>query len=805
MENIVIKNACIHNLKNFDISIPKNKITIATGVSGSGKSSLMFDIIFEEGRKQYLQSLGIFPGIEDEKKFDSISGISPTIAVKQSIVRQSNPRSTVGSRTRILNQLAMLYHIDGDRSCPNCKTAITGTNTCPKCGHRLEPIDISDFSYNSPNGMCKKCYGKGSYFKVNIDKLVSNSKITVREVFRNAGVTPGVERALDRNLSEYMDMPYAIVPDSIKKEIEHGHFTNNSSANNQSFCLSRILRARKKKGEYVDDLYQPVICDDCNGYRLSNAAQNIFICGKHIGELGKMTLDELKIFLVNALTKNIFSKSGFSLITTIIKKVNSLINSHLGHLTLYREISSLSSGEIQRIFLNMHLETHMDSLIYILDEPSSGLHELEKEELLKSIRQLKSLGNTVIIVEHDPKIIKIGDHIVDIGPNAGIAGGQVVYEGNYEGLLSCTKSLTGRYLSGMDKIMKRTLKTGIREDSSIPWISLYHAKTNNLKDITVSFPLCVMVGVAGVSGSGKSSLVSSTLIPMLRNYFNTPSLNMLDNNENEFSFVSTVAEKLSGLNNISGFSEVSQAPIGRNINSSPVTYLKIWDKIRTIFSQQELAKELGLNAGHFSFNSEGACPECGGSGRKAISLGNNIKTYTTCDVCKGQRYNSKALQITYKGKNISEILNLQISEALELFEDIEAITHSLKIMKEIGMGYIKLGQPTSTLSGGEAQRLKLAKEIAKNRRDNTLYVMDEPTTGLSLYDTDKLIKLLNDLVLKGNSVLIVEHNINVLRSCDWIIELGPEGGSKGGNIIAAGSPLELSKNPNSKIGRYLNN
>ena len=280
---------------------------------------------------------------------------------------------------------------------------------------------------------------------------------------------------------------------------------------------------------------------------------------------------------------------------------------------------------------------------------------------------------------------------------------------------------------------------------------------------------------------------------------------MLDNNENEFSFVSTVAEKLSGLNNISGFSEVSQAPIGRNINSSPVTYLKIWDKIRTIFSQQELAKELGLNAGHFSFNSEGACPECGGSGRKAISLGNNIKTYTTCDVCKGQRYNSKALQVTYKGKNISEILNLQISEALELFEDIESITHSLKIMKEIGMGYIKLVQPTSTLSGGEAQRLKLAKEIAKNRRGNTLYVMDEPTTGLSLYDTDKLIKLLNDLVLKGNSVLIVEHNINVLRSCDWIIELGPEGGAKGGNIIAAGSPLELSKNPNSKIGRYLNN
>lgn len=803
MKEISIKNACIHNLKNFDINIPKNKITIATGVSGSGKSSLMFDIVFEEGRKQYLQSLGIFPGIEDEKKFDSISGISPTIAVKQSVVRQNNSRSTVGTRTHIFNQLAMLYHIEGDRVCPNCKTNLQDSIICPTCGHRSDPLDISSFSYNSATGMCSKCYGKGSYYKVNMEKLVPNKEITVRQVFKNAGVTPGVERVLERNLTKYMDMLYVKVPNSIKDEIENGHFTNNNSTNNQSFCLSRILQSRKKKGEYVDDLYQPVICTECNGYRLSKTALNVFICGKHIGELGNMTLDELKVFLKTALHKYTFSKSGYNLITTIIGKLNSLIESHLGYLTLYREISSLSNGEIQRLFLNMHLESRMDSLIYILDEPSSGLHELEKEELLKSIEQLKSLGNTVILVEHDPKIIQFGDHIIDIGPNAGTAGGKIVYEGNYDGLLSCTASLTGRYLSGTDKIMKRTLKTDIKDNPSIPWLSLCHAKTNNLKDITVSFPLGVMVGIAGVSGSGKSSLVSSTLIPMLRNHFNTPSSNIADNSENDFSFISTVVERLSGINNISDFAEVSQAPIGRNINSSPVTYLKIWDKIRVIYAQQEQAKVLGLTAGHFSFNSAGACPDCGGSGRKSISLGNNIKTYTSCSTCKGQRYNSEALQVTYKGKNISEILNMQVSEALDVFKDIPTITHPLKIMKEIGMDYIKLGQPTSTLSGGEAQRLKLAKEIAKNRRGNTLYVMDEPTTGLSLYDIAQLIKLLNNLVLKGNSVLLVEHNLNVLRSCDWIVELGPEGGINGGNIIATGTPDDLAINPNSKIGLYL--
>ncbi|AGF54189.1 MULTISPECIES: excinuclease ABC subunit UvrA [Clostridium] len=805
MNNIMIKGARIHNLKGFDISIPKNKITVATGVSGSGKSSLMFDIIFEEGRKQYLQSLGIFPGLEDDKKFDSITGVSPTISVRQSLVRQSNPRSTVGSRTRLLSQLAMLYHSEGTLICPNCGTPLGKNLQCSSCDYKGHSLDVSYFSYNSPNGMCKKCFGKGSYSKVNMNKLVSNKSITVRQVFRNAGTTSGIERVLDRNLHKYMDLPYYKVPDEIKNEIKNGHYTSNSGANNKSYCLSRILEARKKKGEFIGDLYRPISCSACNGYRIGEEARSVLINGKHFGELGKMTLEQTRDFLVQTLQEIEFTQLGKTLAQDIINKLSSLIDSRLGHLTMYREMSTLSGGEIQRIFLNAHLESNMDSLIYVLDEPTTGLHELEKEELLKSIKRLKDLGNTVIIVEHDRKIIQVAEHIVDIGPKAGIAGGEVIYEGDYAGLLQCDKSLTGQYLSDTQKIMKRNLKPNLQNDKTTSWISIKHAKTNNLKDVSVSFPLGVLVGIAGVSGSGKSSLISDTLVPMLKDYFRNYSKNILDCDESDedSALVETIAETILGAESISGFAEVSQAPIGRNINSSPVTFIKIWDKIRNLFASQEKSIELGLTAGHFSFNSDGACPDCSGSGRKSVFPGSNIQMYTTCNTCKGKRYNPEALQVTYKGKNISEILDMQISEAVSLFEDNKPIVHTLTIMKDIGMGYIKLGQPTSTLSGGEAQRLKLAKEIGKKRKGNILYVMDEPTTGLSMYDTAQLIKLLNKLIENGNSVLIIEHNIDVLKSCDWIVELGPDGGVNGGTVIAKGSPKDLEDNPKSITGKYL--
>lgn len=807
MKVIKITGARAHNLKGFDISIPKNKLIVATGVSGSGKSSLMFDIIFEEGRKEYLQSLGMFAGLEDERKFDGISGIGPTIAVKQNVVRQSNPRSTVGSRTHIMGTLGLLYSSEGKILCSECNTPVGDDFICENCENEEEQLDPSYFSYNNADGMCMECSGRGAFYKVNMEELLPDKLTTVREVFASIGVTPGIERVIERNLKEYMDMPYAELPEDIKDEVINGHYTNGNSAN-QSFCLSRILEGRRKKGEYLEGIYEVVACPECEGNRIGEEARRVHINGKNIGEVGKMTITEVKDFLEDTLEKVEFSQAGKNMIYEVQRKIDSLIKYRLGHLSLYREMSSLSGGEIQRLFLNSHLESKMDSLIYILDEPTVGLHESEKEGLLKSIQELKELGNTVIVVEHDKSTIERAEYVIDVGPKAGIAGGEIIYEGDFKGLLECGDSITGQYLSGRVEMPVRELKKNIKSDKNMSWLTVRNARTNNLKEVSVSFPLGVMVGVAGVSGSGKSSLISDTLIPLLKSYFREKGYGNAAFMEAGFVdedivHVKTIAERLTGAEAISGIAEVSQAPIGKNNNSNPLTFINIWDKVRKLFAQQEAAKVQNLTAGHFSFNSSGACPECGGSGRKTIFPGGSMKMYTMCNVCKGKRFNEDALSVSYKGKNIAEILDMQISEAIPLFENNKAIISTLKIMEEIGMGYIKLGQPTSTMSGGEAQRLKLAKEIGKHRKGNILYIMDEPTTGLSLYDTAQLIKLMNNLVLEGNSIIVIEHNHEVLESCDWIVELGPEGGEAGGKIIAEGSPDDLKKNVNSIIGKYL--
>lgn len=810
MEHIKITGACVHNLNGFDITIPKNKLVVATGISGSGKSSLMFDIVFEEGRREYLQSLGMFPGLEDERKFDSIEGIGPTIAVKQSLVRQNNPRSTVGSKTNILNLLGLLYSGEGQISCLECDEILNNDLVCHNCGNKAERLDLGYFSYNNPNGMCMKCSGRGSYYHVNIKKLLPNENTTIREIFVSIGVTSGILRVIERNLKMYMDEPYLKVPIEIQEEVLNGHYLSNNSAN-QSFCLSRIFHNRLIRGEYLNGLYERTVCLECNGFRIGEEARKVFINGKHIGEVGKMTLIEAKNFFESAMKKPDMSTFGTNLLKDILHKTNSLIGSRLGHLSIYRELSSLSGGELQRLFLNSHLESKLESLIYIFDEPTVGLHESEKGELLKAIRALKELGNTVIVVEHDKSTIEIADHIIDIGPKAGVEGGQVIYEGDYQGLLKCNESLTGQYLSGKMKMPPRKAKVNIH-DKALPHLTLRHVKTNNLKDISVSLPLGAFVGVTGVSGSGKSSLISKTLIPILKNFFRTGyGINSeIDKYEggtsidDDLDLIEMVAERLEGAENLLGYAEVSQAPIGRNINSNPVTFIKIWDKIRKLFAQQVTAKQKGFTIGHFSFNSEGACSECNGSGRKAIFPEGSLRIYTTCSKCNGKRYNQEVLLVEYKGKNISEILDMQVSEAITIFEGNDFIVNHLKILDRIGMGYIKLGQPTTTMSGGETQRLKLAKEIGKQRKGNILYVLDEPTTGLSLYDTAQLIKLLDELVENGNSVIVIEHNHEILESCDWVVELGPEGGAMGGYIVAEGTPQQLKKNKRSLIGKYLN-
>lgn len=814
MKNITITGARVHNLKNINISIPKNKLIVATGVSGSGKSSLVFDIIFEEGRRQYLQSLGVLSGIDDEDKFDSISGIGPTIAVQQSIIRQSNPRSTVGSKTQILNLLALLYAGEGRISCSACGTPVGDNLTCEKCGNMEERLPASYFSYNNPNGMCIKCSGVGSYFEVDLKKLVPDDQTTLRQVFDSVGITPGYLRLLHKQFKDHLKTPFSQLPDEVKEEVLYGHHVN-SNSEKRSYCLTRLFQYRLYKGEDLTGIYTISVCSGCHGFRIGEEARRVLLNGRHIGELGKMTLSETKDFYEAVSKQSALTTFGKNLLKEILSKTDSLINSRLGHLSLYRAMPTLSGGEIQRLFLSSHLDSKMDSLIYILDEPTAGLHESEKAELLKSINALKELDNTVIVVEHDRKTIEMAEHIIDIGPKAGIEGGQVIYQGDFAGLLQCDESITGQYLSGKATLpIRNSNQNSVPNNKATPCLTIRHAKTNNLQDVTVSFPLGVLVGIAGVSGSGKSSLISDTLIPLLKGYFHDQWENgRTANEENEIdgdaegdtesAVVETIADKLEGVEYISGFAEVSQAPIGRNMNSNPVSYIGIWDKIRKLFAGQPEALQQNLSAGHFSFNSKGACSLCGGSGCETIWLGGNLKLDTICKECHGKRFNGEALSVRYKGKNIFDILEMSVSEAVAFFEESQVINSTLNVMERIGMGYIKLGQPTPTLSGGEAQRIKLAKEIGRRRKGNILYVLDEPTTGLSLYDIAKLIQLLDELVAKGNSVIVIEHDPGVLTSCDWIIELGPGGGAEGGRLIAEGSPQALKENRKSVTGMYL--
>lgn len=774
MKEIKIKGAKLHNLKDIDICISKNQLIVATGVSGSGKSSLVFDIIFEEGRKQYLQSLGALTTIDDTYKFDSIEGIGPTIAVAQNTIRQSNPRSTVGTRTGILTMLALLYSGEGK----------VKEDSDFEVDEHFNP---SFFSYNSPSGMCMKCSGKGAYYEIDINNLISDEQMTLSDVFKHAEVTPGYMNVLKRRFNEYFNMPFIKLPEEVKNEAIYGRYENGKN----SYALLRAYGNRHQKGEAVDDVYSLHTCDECHGYRVAEEARSVCIADKHIGELCLMTLSDLYRFLHTKVNPYLSTQIGKNLVIDILNKLNHLINAKLGYLTLYREMSTLSGGELQRLFLNEHLDTKMDSLIYVLDEPTAGLHASEKETIISSVKQLKEIGNTVIVVEHDKGMIQTAEHIIDIGPKAGKYGGEIVYQGDVSGLLKSESSITGMYLSGKKKI---PLRNTSRYDKDSGELTLHHAKTNNLKDITISFPLHSIVGIAGKSGSGKSSLISDTLLPLLRNNFNY----QIEENPTD-STVKMDSKGLDGMEYISGFAEISQAPIGRNSNSNPASYIGIWDKIRSIFANQKA----GYTAGHFSFNSKGACEECNGSGSEKIWIGTQMSINKTCPKCHGKRFNEDALSIQYKDKNIFDVLAMSVDEAILFFDDQPTILNTLTILQQIGMGYLTLGQPTPTLSGGESQRIKLAKEIGKKRKGNILYILDEPTTGLSQYDISKLVTLLDQLVDKGNSIIVIEHDIDVLKICDYLIELGPEGGNDGGYVIAKGTPEELKKNSKSITGRYL--
>ncbi|NHJ25436.1 MAG: excinuclease ABC subunit UvrA [Candidatus Lokiarchaeota archaeon] len=835
MDKIKIIGARIHNLKNINVDLPKGKMILITGVSGSGKSSLAFDIIFDEGMNRYLQSIGFPPKFEDEKPFDMIEGLSPTVAVEQRTTRVFNPRSTVGTKTGIYGLLRMLYATEGILICPICKEPVNQINLeCEICGMVVDRKQIKHFSFNEPSGMCLECKGRGYNMLITEEMIVQDYNRNLIEITKaGSGVFADQIRFVEQLPKFYnfdIKTPFKDLSKEVKQVYLHGSGRNlkfqwKSKTFNGELervfegiipHIERALAESKsayRRNKIHSDFMVKKRCEKCQGYRINEEAREIKIAGKHIGELAMMTIDELIEYFEHLSEDDIKKPQGKAIIDNIKAVLIRMVNIGLSYLHLNRSLPTLSGGEIQRLSLMTHLDGGLDSLIYILDEPSMSLHEREKDSLIKTLQQLRDLGNTVIVVEHDKRFIDIADEIIDIGPGAGIYGGEVVYQGTLEGIKTVIKSHTGQYLAGNLCLPKKLEKGRKIITNDTKYLILRNASTNNLKDVSIKLPLGMMVGIAGVSGSGKSSLISDTLVPLLKPYFKHRVTNIMSNkleedNEDEDANGDENFEEFSGViqgwENLDEIVIVNQKPISRVRTSTPSSFIGIWDKIRDLFSKTSEAKKRNYTPGHFSYNSDkGRCPACKGQGVQDLQISFLSSFTISCRECKGMRYQPEILEIKYKGKNISEVLNMTVNEALQLFKSQTNVSSILKILNEIGMGYITLGQPAPTLSGGEAQRVKLARELGKVRKGNYLYVLDEPTTGLSYYDIVKLMEILERLIQDGNSILIIEHDPTILSYCDYIIELGPGGGPKGGEVIAVGSPQDIAKNLNSKTGPYL--
>lgn len=819
--SIRIKNARIHNLKGIDVTIPKHKLTVITGVSGSGKSSLAFDTLYEEGKRRYLMFSDTQFMVDTAPAFDSITGLSPTVAVEQRIIRQSNPRSTVGTRTKLSQLLAALFTNFGERD-PAYDDGI--------------PLDVSMFQRGSAKGMCVRCLGKGTANLIDEEKMFADKNQRICDVAHGLGRSSSTKNMLSEfAVTHGFDLWNSHIGDlsaeqlSLLKYGDHGKtkfpgmlpwitmLTN--GALSTSGRLTRLLTK--------DGLMAQRACPKCFGTGLGEYAAHTTFHGKTITELETMYIRDLHQFL------SACDNGKNPLLTELCTKLSCMIEVGLFHLALSRPLPTLSGGEIQRLFLASYIITEMDSIIFVFDEPTIGLHEAEKENLIRIVRRLVDNGNTVIAVEHDENFMREADYIIDIGPDAGIHGGRKVYEGGFSDFLCCKESRTAPYLSAEKGFIPKTTFRPINPEKQL---ILSHANTHNLKDVTVRLPLGIMVGIAGVSGSGKSSLIADTLVPKLKEilkgkcvmgdaYNQPPAENTaalmpeeiphpmpenLSLPQNPLSCArksSPAAKPASLAKNITlrRCHVIDQQPIGRSRTSCPATYTGIFDRIRTMFAETEAARKQGFSAGMFSVNSAGGCKTCKGDGVIHYHVGFGNFMDIPCEQCGGTGYVPEAVNVLLDGKNIREVLDMSVEEAADFFAGKDKnITDLLDILKRVGMGYIRLGQATPTISGGESQRIKLAKELAKGKTaKDVLYILDEPTTGLSFSDSERLMKLLNELVDQGASVIITEHDPYVLSNCDHIIELGPGGGTDGGSVIAEGTPEELRRNEKSVIGKYL--
>lgn len=796
---IRIKNARIHNLKGIDVSIPKHRLTVITGVSGSGKSSLAFDTLYEEGKRRYLMFSDTQFMIDAVPGFDSITGLSPTVAVEQRIIRQSNPRSTVGTRIKISHLLAALFANYGERD--------------PAYDDGL-PLDVSMFQHGSAKGMCVKCLGRGRTYLIDEAALFADQEQLICDI----GCGIGRRGSARDMLSEFggrhgFDLWNSRVGDLSSEQLmllkygDHGksRFPGiipwiTMLANGEFSTSGRFASILMDKGMIAQR-----ICPKCFGTGLGEQAAHTTFHGKTITELENMYIQDLYDFFSDC------NDDRNPLLGELCLKLSCMIEVGLFHLALSRPLPSLSGGEIQRLFLASYIITEMDSIIFVFDEPTIGLHETEKENLIRIIRRLVDNGNTVVAVEHDKNFMCAADYIIDIGPDAGTRGGMKIYEGGFPEFLKCRDSRTAPYLAEEKGFPVKPMFRPVGKKELI----LSHANIHNLRDITVHLPLGVMVGIAGVSGSGKSSLISDTLVPKLKEELRSKCVTgeeSRDDGNTEMASDIVAADgrdsPLAGLANSECLRccyVIDQRPIGRSRTSCPATYTGMSDRIRTMFAGTETAVKRGWAAGMFSVNSTGGCRRCKGDGviHYHVGFGNFIDI--TCDSCGGTGYVPEVMDVLLDGKNIREVLEMSVDEARDFFTGKdENICRLLDILQRVGMGYIRLGQATPTISGGESQRIKLAKELAKGKNTkDALYILDEPTTGLSFSDSERLLQLLDELVQQGASVLITEHDPYILSNCDYIIEMGPGGGTDGGSVIAQGTPAQLRENPASVIGKYL--
>lgn len=932
LEHIVVKGARAHNLKNIDVTIPRDKFVVLTGLSGSGKSSLAFDTIYAEGQRRYVESLSAyarqFLGQMDKPDVDSIEGLSPAISIDQKTTSR-NPRSTVGTVTEIYDYLRLLYARIGKPVCPEHGMEITSQtieqmvdrvmeypertrlqilaplvqgrkgehqklledirkqgyvrvrvdgevrdlseeikleknkkhtievvvdrivvkpdiqtrladsletalrladgkvivdvidqeellfsekHACPICGFSIGDLEPRIFSFNSPYGACSECDGLGVKMEVDPDLVIPDPTKTLQEGAVEAWEPKSstyYQQLLEsacRHFGIRMDVPVEELPPEQLNIILYGsngekirfRYENEFGQVREAVVpfegvIPNLQRRHIETTsdyirEQIEEFMSQKACHVCNGQRLRHESLAVLVGGKNISQLTELSITEAYDFVDKLQLSEKEEKIANLVIKEIKERLRFLIDVGLDYLTLSRAAGTLSGGEAQRIRLATQIGSSLMGVLYILDEPSIGLHQRDNARLIKTLEHMTRLGNTLIVVEHDEDTMLACDYIIDIGPGAGIHGGRVVAQGTPQEIMNHPDSLTGAYLSGRKFI---EIPEARRQPNG-KWLTIEGARENNLKNINVNIPLGLFVAVTGVSGSGKSTLINEILHKALARELNRAKVKPGEH------------RRITGLEHLDKVIDIDQSPIGRTPRSNPATYTGVFDDIRDLFAQTTEAKVRGYKKGRFSFNVKGGrCEACSGDGIIKIEMHFLPDVYVPCEVCHGKRYNRETLEVKYKGKSIADVLEMTIEDALEFFRNIPRIERKLQTLVDVGLGYMRLGQPATTLSGGEAQRVKLASELYRRSNGRTLYILDEPTTGLHTHDIDRLLKVLQRLVENGDTVLVIEHNLDVIKTADFLIDLGPEGGTRGGTIVATGTPEEVAKVPESYTGQFL--